>query len=386
MYKILFFHQSADLYGSDKVLLSLITNLDHSIYDPIVFIPCDGPLVSELIDLNIRYHIIPILKVNRKTLSIKGLLQSPFIAWKSLRAINKVVGDNHIHIVYSNTLAVLSGALWSMMKGVPNVWHVHEIIENPKIVRKLFGWLLRIFSAKIICNSYATQNVILKDQPGIEGKCTVVWNGMERKQPSDNNQSKIFRNEIGVSDSDVVVLLLGRINRWKGHSLLINAADLLEKEGSRNIHYVIIGSPPKGQEHYLELIKNKINNYSLQGKFTVLPYTFDIWSAWDACDIAVIPSTEPEPFGMVALEAMLSKKPIIASDHGGLTEIIKHKETGLLFKPNDNESLSQAIKYLVKYKDTRMRYGENGYQRAIKEFSLQKYVSGISNIFKEMLE
>lgn len=383
MRNVLFIHQSADMYGSDKVLLSLVAGLDRNQFIPIVMLPCDGPLLDALRQIGIRCHIVPMVRVGRATLSLKGLIQLPASAWRSIRAIDMAVSSMQIHLVHSNTLAVLSGAIWATLKKVPHVWHVHEIIERPWFVRKMYAWLLRLFATKVICNSHATLNLLLQDQPFLERKAVVVWNGIERLHPIEQDKAFAFRNSIGLTDSVVLVVLLGRINRWKGHVLLVEAAELLEKRGIVNLHYAMVGSPPDGQEHFLYSLKTRIDRSVVREKISVLDFTPDIWAVWNASDIAVVPSTEPEPFGMVAIEAMTAGKPVIAANHGGLAEIVVNGETGLLFKPNSAEDLAAAIESLANDKYLRIAMGAKGAFRAENQFSITAYVSGISSVYAD---
>jgi glycosyltransferase involved in cell wall biosynthesis len=82
---------------------------------------------------------------------------------------------------------------------------------------------------------------------------------------------------------------------------------------------------------------------------------------------------------------MLAKKPVIGSNHGGLTEIIINDETGFLVEPNNVEALSEAICKLIDNSELRKSFGEKGYQRSIKEFSVDKYVQSFETVFSEML-
>lgn len=383
MRNVLFIHHSAEMYGSDKVLLSLVAGLDRNKYCPIVMLPCEGPLLAALKEEGVRCHIVPIARLGRATLSLRGLLLLPMASWQSVHAINHAVRNDQIHLVHSNTLAVLSGAIWAALKSIPHVWHVHEIIERPWFVRKAYAWLLRLFATKVICNSQATMNLLLHDQPLLKKKSAVVWNGIDRMQPIDQDKATAFRKSIGIADSAVLVALLGRINRWKGHALLVEAAELLEQRGVVNLHYVMAGSPPDGQEHFLHSLEARINESITRAKISVMSFTPDIWSVWDASDIAVVPSTEPEPFGMVALEAMAAGKPVIAANHGGLAEIVVHDQTGILFKPNNAEDLAKAIDSLVRDKNLRIVMGNKGALRAISQFSITAYVSGISLVYDD---
>ena len=132
-------------------------------------------------------------------------------------------------------------------------------------------------------------------------------------------------------------------------------------------------------------MKNQILEFGLVNKVVVIPFQKEIEKFWNSIDIAVVPSTEPEPFGMVVIEAMLAKKPVIASNHGGPTEIIIQNETGLLFEPNNHNSLSNALEKLIQDKQLRMLYGENGFNRVHTTFSLESHVNHFEKIFDELL-
>lgn len=385
MSNILLIHQSADLYGSDKVLLSLVEGLDKSRYNPIVLLPCEGPLIESLRKAGIRCHVVPLLRLGRSTLSLKGLVKLPFVLIKSLRAISDAVKDEKIELVHSNTLAVLSGAIWANLRGVPHVWHVHEIIKHPWIVPKVYGWLLRFLSKKIICNSAATLEQLLHEQPVLKKRAVVVWNGVEYPPTVEQHRLKALRESIGVTDSDVLVTLVGRVNRWKGQGLLIDAAEILDNHGVTNIHYLMVGSAPEGQEQFIHSLQDRINRSTLKSKISIKTFTPDVWEVWAASDIAVVPSTEPEPFGMVAIEAMALGKPVIAAEHGGLTEIVQQNKTGILVKPRDATKLADAIELLVIDAVRRDEMGKQGALRVNEMFTLDAYVSGISSVYDEVI-
>jgi len=377
-YTVLFIHQSSDLYGSDKTLLSLVTELKNTKLHPVVIVPSDGALIEEFQAVGVEYFIVPsLVRASRATFGIKGLLHLPFGGWKSLRAINAVLAGRHIDLVYSNTLAVLTGAFWSKLHDIQHVWHVHEIIRHPNLVRKFFAWMLNLMADKVICNSEATRLHLLNDVPKLSLKSAVVWNGLKRTIPVHHSHIKKLRKQVGVEAGDVLVVLMGRINSWKGQTLLIEAADKLSSKKYRNIKYLIIGSPPEGQEHYLESLKKQIDASPVKNNIKLLPFRNDIWTIWDACDIAVVPSLEPEPFGMVALEAMAAKKPVVASNHGGIKEIVVDKVTGFLFQAGEPDELAEKIALLAMNSSKRKALGENGYLRQAEHFNTQKFVDSV---------
>ena len=106
----------------------------------------------------------------------------------------------------------------------------------------------------------------------------------------------------------------------------------------------------------------------------------EIENIYKMCDIVVTPSTESEPFGLVALEAMAMGKPVVASDIGGLKEIILDGITGLLVKPGDPDSLGRGIMELVRNKELRFQMGMKGTERARGKFSNGIFIQQVAEI------
>ena len=117
-------------------------------------------------------------------------------------------------------------------------------------------------------------------------------------------------------------------------------------------------------------------------KVKIIPFTTNLNAIWNITDIAVMPSTEKESFGLVALEAMMAKKPVVASNHGGLKEIVKDNKTGFLVEPNNINDLKIALEKLICNPDLRNTFGENGLKRAIENFNIQNYITKIEEILQ----
>ncbi len=382
---ILFVHQSASLYGSDYALYYLVTGLDKSRYRAIVLLPSEGPLAEILRSRGIEVHVILLATISRATLKPAALLKLPVEAVRSLRAIKSALGEIPIDIVHSNTLAVMSGALWAWRKKIVHLWHVHEIIQHPKPVKIFFPWLLNVCSDKVIANSKATREWLVTAEPRLANKTAFIWNGIERTAAIDDFKTREFRRELGRSGDDVLVALVGRINRFKGQALLIEAAEILWERRLRNVHLILVGSPPPGQEHFKESLLKRISGSPAKELITVMDFRSDIWTVWDACDIAVVPSTEPEPFGLTAVEAMAAGKPVIAASHGGLKEIVVDGKTGFLFEPGNARDLEEKIVKLVTEPSLRKEMGEYGEKRHRQLFSLPQYISSFEHAYSETL-
>ncbi len=382
---ILFFHQSAELYGSDKTLLFLVKYLkENSQFNPIVVLPNEGELTLILHELNISYIITPVLKLSRGMFRILELFKMPFQVIKSINYISKQVKGMEITLIHSNTLAVLLGGIYAKIKGVPHVWHIHEIIEHPRFAKFIYPKLVNSFSKTVIFNSVASQNSMCKSNASLIGKAQVVWNGISRKTEILGAEKIVeIKNFYNIDRDNIIIGLVGRISRWKGHELLLEAFNDLSQEFP-NISLIFVGSIPPNQTLYKDKLETKIKDFGLQDKCLIIPFQKDIWNLYDIFDFTVVPSTEPEPFGLVSLEAMVSKKAVIGANHGGLKEIITHNETGLLFEPNNIDELKLSLRIFITDKQKRDKMAENGYLNARTNFSEKKYVSNIINVYEKL--
>jgi glycosyltransferase involved in cell wall biosynthesis len=379
MKNILFIHQSAELYGSDKTLLLLLKHLDKTKFNSVVVLPFDGPLKTELEKENIQVVIAPVLKLYRKIFSPKNILKFLIDIKEAFKVLDELNKEYKFDLIYSNTLAVLLGMIYSRKRKIKHVWHVHEIIVHPKIIASTFPKLLNKYADLIICNSNATMKNLTDRIKELESKSIVIHNGIE----SNTQKFILLKEEFGYSSQDLILTLVGRISRLKGHKWLLSTF-INELSKNLEVKLLFVGSPVENQECYLEEIEEIILDNKLINRVKIIPFTKDLSKIWSITDIAIMPSTEAESFGLVALEAMLAKKPVIGSNHGGLTEIIVNNETGFLVEPNNETKLAEAISKLIESPELRKQFGESGYQRAINEFSVGTYVNKFEKLLLEI--
>lgn len=387
MKNILIINQSAELYGSDKAILELILNFPAD-YNPIVVIQENGLFKDLLEEKGIQVIDSPVIKVKRGILTPFFFLKLPFQIFKSFRNIKKQLNGKKIDIVHSNSTSVFIGAFYSFFFRKKHLWHVHEIIEKPKFLAKLYPHIIYLFSDSIVYNSEASYQNFFKRKKSIKIKSIVIYNGQERNFPvlNENERLEVRKKHLKVDEKTVTIGLVGRISKWKGQMLLLEAFKELEKKYSNisNIHLVYVGSVSESQEYLLTDLIEKVKAYDLENKVTIIDFQKNIWQIYDALDIIVVPSTEPEPFGLVATEAMLSYKPVIAANHGGLTEIVVDNETGLFFKPRDTKDLQEKLSVLIESPELIENYGLDGNKRVKEFFSTEKYVAGFKSEYDKL--
>lgn len=381
---LLFVHHSADLYGADKMLLALLDGLDPSRFLRIVCLPASGPLADSLAQRGIEFHVGPVLKVQRAMFNPAGAGRLLLEARRCLRHLDALLAGRRADLVHSNTLAVLGGALWARLRRVPHLWHVHEIIAQPALARRVFPWLVRALADTVVTNSRATAEALAEGVPPLRAKTQVIPNGLAAPPAPDPARSAQLRREMGAGPEDVLAVLVGRINRWKGQALLVEAMEILAAEHP-TLCGAFVGSPPPGQEHFLAALRQRIAASPARNRMRILDFTPDVWNVWEAADIAVVPSMEPEPFGLVAVEAMAQLRPVIAADHGGLAEIVEHGRTGLLFPPGYARPLAEALARLARDREERTDMGRRGRERALAAFGLDRFQDAFRALYANLL-
>lgn len=368
MKNILFLHSSSELYGSDRSLLNLIRSLDKNNFNSVVILPEDGPLLHELerID-NVDVIIKEIAVLRRKNLSIKGFIQYGRDFLKSLIFLKKIIKRKKIDIVYTNTAVVFPGGIIAKLLGKKSIWHIREIISN-RYERKVVSIIVNMFSDIIIANSKATKNAISSN----EKKVKVIYNAIESKQIKLPDREKNIKDEI-------IIGMAGRINRWKGQKLFVDMAERVLKE-NLNVKFLIAGDVYKGETHILEDLKEYIDSKNLKEKIILLGQVNDMNSFYNSLDIFILPSIQPEPFGLVVIEAMDRGIPVVVTNHGGPVEIIDNNINGYLVDYTNSTEMSEKVLSLVNDKDLRTNIGRNGQEKRNRVFNIENYVKNISDI------
>lgn len=365
MQKILFLHSSAELYGSDRSLLNLIHGLDKSQRKIFVFLPNDGPLREKLAaEENVQVFIRQFAVLRRKYLSFSGLVQYLGLLVQSVFSLWKFIRQNRIDTVYTNTAVIFPGAIAAKLSGVRSIWHIREIISS-RVENMIVSKFVNLFSDVIIANSKATGTAI----HGNPSKMHIIYNAVTGSPKED----RIYER------TPVVIGMAGRINHWKGQDLFVEMADIVHKEFPQ-VKFLIAGDAYPGDEQIADDLSNKIQRLNLQNNVILLGRVSDMSSFYDGIDVFVLPSIQPEPFGLVVIEAMNSALPVIATNHGGPTEIIDNMQNGFLVDFQGPEEMATTCMKLISNPELRKKTGIAAVQKKEKCFSIQAMVGQIESI------
>ena len=211
-----------------------------------------------------------------------------------------------------------------------------------------------------------------------KSKIQVVHNGI----PYDEFLADFpaVKSELGLPEDKVIVGMIGRINPWKGQLFFLEIAEKIAAKHP-NTHFVFVGDPFPGYEPILEELRQGIINKRMEDRVTYLGFRDDIPRVMNALDIFVLPSTLPDPFPTVVLEAMASAKPVVATYPGGSAEMVVEGKTGFLI-PGGNVDLGvEILEKLIANPELRVELGKAGRTRVLTEYSLEAFEDKIKSIY-----
>jgi glycosyltransferase involved in cell wall biosynthesis len=379
---VLYLHSSDDLYGADVILLQLVTGLDRARFRPIVILPDDmrhvGLLSRELEAAGIEYHHLPIAILRRRYMSAFGLAGLLGRMVRGTLAVRRLARANDVTLLHGFTLAVIAAPVAAVALRLPLLMHAHEILLRPRWLRKVLHGLAARTAQTVLCVSEAVRSNILEDEPEAEGKVVVIRNGIAAAAaPASGPET---RAELGVPEEKPLVGMIGRVSAWKGQEVFVRAASRLQAEGVA-CHFVAIGGVFDGETRHLDQLHRVIAETGAGDVVTVVGFRKNAREYLAAFDVFVLPSTLPEPFGTVILEAMAAGVPVIATAHGGPLEMVVEGETGVLVAPGDPAALADAVAALLSDPERARRMGEAGRERFGRLFSLRRYLKEVQELY-----
>ncbi len=377
MKNILYIHAGAELYGADIVLLNLIKGIDKEKYKPYVILPCDGPLVEKMKQNNINVEVVSYPILRRQYFNIKGIFKyiTEYIKYSKI-LVNKVEEYN-IDILHVNTIAVLEGVYVKRKTKVKLIWHIHEILEKPKIIAKILSKIVAKSADKVIVVSNAVKKH-LETMAKFKREIKVIYNGVDNEIFNSDNDVSYLKEEFKIPENSKIIGMIGRINAWKGQKDFIDATNKLLKKYT-DLYAILVGGVFEGQEWRKKELEEYIAKQENSDRIIISDFREDTKNIHNLFDIFVLPSIDPDPLPTVVLESMATGKPIVAYEHGGVCEMVKEDFNGFFATPRDIEDLSNKIEkmLLTDYK----KMGQNSYMRQKELFSLQSYIKNFEQIY-----
>lgn len=357
-------------------------SLDPEQHEVLVVLPEEGPMAETLRQQNISVYIVPHLCVIRRRV-LKSWQIIPFLLSiiPSVLHLWWMIRRHQVELVHTNTGVIFTSALAARLARVPHVWHLQEIFADFPSFWRYYQHFVLFFSDTIFCASKATA-AQFPENPKVQ----VLYNGLDLQKftvaPSEIQRA---RDEYCTHGYDKLVAVLGRISLWKGQEVFLEACKRLRDEGVDSVRFLIVGDVFPGNEYLLENHKAYVEDQGLGQNVMFVDFIENPMPLIAALDIVVVPSTLPDPFPTIVLEAMALGTPVIASNAGGPVEQIEDSVTGLLVPPKDPDSLAGAIKKMVNDPQWSQQLGEMGRKRIETLFSVASMSQQAQDTYHKLL-
>ena len=347
-------------------------------YDFVVALPMQGPLVQRFEALGAEVIVMPLGVLRRKYFNIPGLISRVKTWFTTVRVLKKLVKEKQVKLIYTNTLSVLVGGFLARQTGLKLLWHIHEIIERPRPLRSFLGKMVNSTAHRAIVVSQAVYDCW---SPLIsEEKLLLIHNGHELMPKT---QGACLRKSLGIPEDHVILASIGRIHPVKGLDYFIDIAKTICHKYD-HVHFIIIGDAFPGHEYLYEEMAQQISKYGLEERVQYLGFRDDVPEVLDEIDIFVLPSTGPDSFPTVVLEAMAKALPVVATRMGGALEMVEDGQTGVLIPINEAERAAGLMANMIEKTDLRQQMGEAGRERLTQLFSRSKYDEQIRQVLHEL--
>jgi glycosyltransferase involved in cell wall biosynthesis len=378
--RILFLDQSGELGGAELCLADLA---EASGEGSAVLLFQDGPFKRFLSTRNIAVHlaILPRMasQVSKAASFLTYLRAVPGMTFVMYRGL-KVAKD--FDLLYANTAkALIVGAVLAFLLRKKFCFHLHDILSSDHfsgINRRLIVLLANRAEA-VVANSCATAEAY-RANGGKQDLIRVIPNGFSISLFQAGPRSE---RPQGVPAGDFpLVGLFGRITRWKGQDVLIKALAQLP-----GVHGLIVGEAlfTEKDRDFGEELRRLATDLNVAERIHFLGFCPQVVPLLLRVDLVAHCSTSPEPFGRVIVEAMLAGRPVVAAKGGGVLEIIKDNQTGLLVESGNPEALARAIQHLLENPNLASALGESAKRDAEQRFGLNQVLLQWNQCIKEVM-
>lgn len=381
-YKIFYCETSNDgtVGGSHSCMYNLIRYSDRSKFEFTVGVFSENQYIQKYHDLGIEVVIMPIVPSRRSG----WFITRKFINWyhreyELERFLLSYINKNKFNILMMNNTIYESKNFLSVGSrlGLPVVAYERGIMKyRPE----------HIVASEHVDASIAVSNAIMKNLSEYKfrsKKMELIYDGIDPDLYKGPFERSKIKKDLNISGDSKVIGIVGNIRMWKGQKYFIEAITILAKKYPE-LYGLIIGGWSDVDLEYVESLRQAVDDESLSHRIFFLGYRKDTPALLSILDVFVHASIQPEPFGMVLLEAMAAKVPVVATRLGGPIEIFDGGKCGILVRPENADEIAEGcIKY---FSDDIFRQDvvEKAYTRLCEKFHIHTTVKNVGNLLENV--
>ena len=367
--RLLVAHPSPDLYGSDLQLVETVRGLREAEQQVTVVVPEHGPLIPLLEEAGADVEVMTFPVLRKAFLSPVGLVRlaaALTLFWVRAARLWRRVRPARLLV---NTVTIPWWIIVGRAARTPVIAHVHEAEDDqPRPVRLVLTAPL-LLATRVVANSRSSRDVLTRTLPMLARRTTIVYNGVPRPSGPVSARTRAPQDPLRL-------VLVGRLSPRKGIDVALEALAALCRSGI-DARLRVCGSAFAGYEWFEQELRDRAAQDDLAGRVELLGYVTDPSRELEQADVVLVPS-RVEPFGNVAVEALLAERPLVASRVQGLAEIVRDEETGLLAEPGDPAALADAVARLAADPALAASLATAGRKDAEERFGAERYRTEIA--------
>jgi len=318
--------------------------------------------------------------------------KNPLVMLGNAARLVALIRQENVSIVHARSRAPAFSALWAAhATGTPFVATYHGVYKAQSGLKRWYNAIMTRGDL-VIANSDYTRGHVLAEHKLDPSRLVTIPRGvdLDRFDPTfvTTNRIDALRAAWGLDPSDhrTQVLLAGRVTRIKGHLMIVEAAKRLADRGRRDFQILFAGDH-QGRTGYAAEVQAAIDDAGLGDAVKLVGHCDDMPAAYLLADFAILPTNVPESFGRAAVEPQAMGRPVIASNHGGVTETVLDGVTGWLAPVEDADAWADAIARAIDLgPGKRLEMGEVGKKRARQLYSADAMCAQTLAAYERVLE
>jgi glycosyltransferase involved in cell wall biosynthesis len=318
--------------------------------------------------------------------------KNPLVMIANARRLAALIRREKVSLVHARSRAPAISALWAARATkTPFVTTYHGVYNARSAPKRWYNSVMTRGDI-VIANSAYTHDQVLAKYAVDPGRLVTIPRGVDlaRFDPAKVSSERVeaLRRAWGGHANDMrkKFLLGGRLTRWKGQTLLIEAAGRL-KAGGEDGFLILLAGDDQGRGAYRQELETAIAAAGLQGNVKLVGHCDDMPAAYLVADFACAPSLDPEPFGRTAVEPQVMGRPVLAADHGAARETVVPGKTGWLVAPGDPGAWAQALKEAIGISpDRQAEMGRAGQARSRELYSVDAMCAATLEVYRRVLE
>lgn len=369
--KILQISSAQEFGGAERHVVDLSIELASRGHEVHLVVRPLSPLPSQVKDFGISCH----------TLALRGAIDL-ISAYKLANLIQKLKIDV-IHTHYARDYPLTAIAVHLSQKfGVTPKFFLTRHHYLPVKANFLYQRLLSNVNAVIAVSTSVRDtwaksfNLKFDTSSNSYPKLVVIPNWINREKFVISQTQEQSRQKLGISSNLPVIGIVNQLTQAKGQHLLLEAI----AKSKVPCFIILAGNEHDPEKPYTKYLENLAKKFNLTEQVKFLGHIKDLASLYNALDIVVIPS-ENEAFSIVCLESMICHRPVIVANVGGLAELVKDNETGLVFPIGNSDLLAEKLSLLINDKNLAKTLTQNAYSFVEEKFLMKKVISQIEQLY-----